>query len=277
MTLTPISAKPQSGGQVQPVDASCSVEKRLLAPNGFLYRPRTYYLPELKTTLNEAYSEWKHNLPEAEYQALLTWYSGGFKAINAQFRKDGAAAPEQLKESILALTRAINLAPAIPPVVTELFRGESHQLLTLEEAQRKCCAGFTTNLSESFLATSIFENEAFNFARDYHASGFTDCGLMIPIGALQKPVEQQIIYRYILPENRTGLRAAWIGQTIGEMLFLPNTYGQWLQAEQVAYIPADEMEDLMLGRRSESDLANNAEYRLLVTIQLLPGSADPHA
>ena len=93
---------------------------------------------------------------------------------------------------------------------------------------------------------------------------------MIPIGALQKPIEQQIIYRYILPDDRTGINAAWVGQTIGEMLFLPNTQGRWLDAERVAYVPADDMEELLLGRKSNVDLGTNADYRLFVTIELIP-------
>lgn len=270
MGTDPTTHATQFDRSTEVVDDISSTETRLLTPNGLSFRPRTYYLPEVKRTLDDYYRQWKQDLPEPEYQALSLWYGRGFKAINEHLRNGVGEVPKVLQASVDALTHAINLAPSIPTVITELFRGESHELLSIEEAKRRCEGGTVTKLSNSFLATSIYENEAFNFARDYHASGFTEGGLMIPIGALQKPVEQQIIYQYILPEDRTELKAAWIGQTIGEMLFQPNTHGQWLQAEEVAYIPADDMEELLLGRRSNVDLATNAEYRLLVTIQLMP-------
>lgn len=273
MSPDPTTTTPHPKELSQPPHEARSEDMRLLTPEGFIFRPRTYHLPELKRALDDTYREWKDNLPESEYDALLAWYGRGFREINAQLRKGDAEATQQLQKRIVDLASAIRLAPSVPSIVSELFRGESHQLLTVEEAKRRCEERIITNLSQSFLATSIYENEAFNFARDYHASGYTESGLMIPIGALQKPVEQQVIYKYILPDDRTDLRAAWIGQPIGEMLFAPNTHGQWLNAEQVAYIPADDMESLLVDRKSSAEYASNSEKRLLVTIQLLPNSA----
>ncbi len=249
-----------------------SIESKLITADGFPFRPRIYHLPELKKALNDYYGVWRQSLSESEHGAFSFWYGRGFKELNAHLRQSGGEVntTQEQKEIVGSLVRAIKSAPPPPLALKEAFRGESHEHLTLEEAQQRCRMQYTASLSKSFLSASIYENEAFNFARDYHASGFTEGGLMIPLGALQKPIDQQIIYRYVLPNDRTGLAAAWVGQTIGEMLFLPDTKGRWLHAERVAYVPADDLEESLRGRMSNVELSANADYRLFVTIELMP-------
>lgn len=232
-----------------------------------------------KRDIQQHYQAWDFNLSPACDEAIRAWIGKDFKLIHAYHRKPDTLSPaDRDRAATLSahLQEAIAQAPPIPDSISEVFRGESHQSITVTQAQQWVREGRTVTY-DSYLPTTLSENEAFNFARDYHhAVQLGDGPFFIPLAANAAPETQQVIYRIKLsPEQKPHLKAAYVGGSWTELLFPPKMTLRYTDAQEVLYLPAYDVR--IQNREADGKIiphyenwGGSPEKRLLITMEPVP-------
>jgi hypothetical protein len=205
------------------------------------FRSRSLADRSVLSALSEYYEEWANGLSEPQYTAIRNWGTPAFKDIHSALRAPPRQLSAEIEQEIKLLRSALECAPPLPISIQSVFRGENHKRLTLESALALVTRGDIRE-EESFLATTVTENDAFLFARDYHNSSpiLRDSFLAIPLGWRTPDEECQVIYEIRLPEDRSWFSAAYIGNSVGEVLFRDHLILRYVDAQIVRYVPEED-------------------------------------
>lgn len=239
-----------------------NIQLEQAADSSLSFRARTLANIHTIRKLEEHYEEWRNTLPDDQEEAVCAWASARFRDMHASLRQSQDPPNAEIDKNIALIGAALQSAPALPRFLDRVYRGENHARLTLEQAIDLVREGAIRN-EKSFLPTTPTENDAFLFARDYHNSipVFGENSLPIPLACLAAPIEKQIIYQITLPIEQDWLKAAYLGNSVGEILFQDGLKLRYVDAQMVRYIPEEDFKWLKRGIPEQWDT------RLLVTLE----------